>query len=147
MSTRSYICVENENKTYSSIYCHEGGYPEHNGVILALFYMNRDKVNELIQLGDLSVLYKNVHPDKTYPHSFNFMNRQKDVCVFFGRDRGDENVCAKDRTLKELDADFMMDYCYIFGLDNKWYYFSIGELDKTGLIELNYEKIVELLNK
>ena len=147
MSTRSYICIENENKTYTRIYCHSCGEPLYNGTTLALYYADRNKVNELISLGDLSLLCKKIHPDRSYPHSFNFFDRQENVCVFFGRDRGDENVSAKQTTLEEIDNDFMVDYCYVYGLDNKWYYFSIGQLKETGLIELDLNKIIELLNE
>ena len=85
--------------------------------------------------------------DRNYPHSFNFFDRQENVCVFFGRDRGDQNVSAKQTTLNELNNDLMVDYCYVYGLDNKWYYFSIGKLEETGLIELDLKKIIELLNE
>lgn len=147
MSIRSYICMEIEDKKYARIYCHSCGEPKYNGTLLALYYVDRNKVNELISLGDLSILCKKIHPDRNYPHSFNFFDRQEDVCVFFGRDRGDQNVSAKVTTLDELNNDLMVDYCYVYGLDNKWYYFSIGDLKDTGLIELDYKKIVELLNE
>ena len=51
MSVRSYICIENDNKTYTGIYCHENGEPMNNGLTLALYYKNRDKVKELIDSG------------------------------------------------------------------------------------------------
>lgn len=95
MSVRSYICIENDNKTYTGIYCHENGEPINNGVTLALYYKNREKVKELISFGDMSALFKNIHPNKQYPHSFNFFDRQPDVCVFYGRDRGKKMLMLK----------------------------------------------------
>lgn len=146
MSIKSYICIENNDKTYTGIYCHDSGEPKNNGVTLALYYKKREKVNELISLGDMSVLFKNIHPNPQYPHGFNFFNRQPNVCVFYGRDKGETNVEAKQINLQKMDNECLVDYCYVYGLDDYWYYFSVGELKDTGLIKMDYEKIVELLN-
>ena len=54
MSTRSYICIENEDKSISGIYCHSDGYLTYNGAMLLDHYSDREKVKELISLGDLS---------------------------------------------------------------------------------------------
>ena len=48
MSTRSYICIENENKSISGIYCHSDGYLTYNGAMLLDHYSDREKVKELI---------------------------------------------------------------------------------------------------
>jgi len=147
MSTRSYICIENNDKTYTGIYCHENGSPINNGITLALYYKKREKVNELLSLGNLSALLKNIHPDKQYIHGFNFFDRQPDVCVFYGRDRGEQNTEAKIVNLELMNKECLIDYCYVYGLDDYWYYFSVGQLDKTGLIKLDYERIVQIINE
>ena len=56
MATRSYIGKLNPDNTVSYIYCHYDGYPEHNGVILQEHYSTPFKVDQLLALGDLSVL-------------------------------------------------------------------------------------------
>lgn len=147
MSVRSYICIENDNKTYTGIYCHENGEPMNNGLTLALYYKNREKVKELISFGDMSALFKNIHPNKQYPHSFNFFDRQPDVCVFYGRDRREKNVAAKEVNLKQINDEGLIDYCYVYGLDDYWYYFSVGEFDEFKLIKLDYEQLVKILNE
>jgi hypothetical protein len=38
MSTRSFICIEDDEQGYRGIYCHYDGYPEHVGKILVEYY-------------------------------------------------------------------------------------------------------------
>ena len=134
MSTRSYICIENEDKTISGIYCHSDGYLTYNGAMLLDHYSDRDKVKELISLGDLSTLLPKLHPEKDKPHSFDYDKRQEDVCVFYGRDRGEIGVEPTTVELEKLDKDIFIEYVYVFGLDNKWRYFEGGDYKKTGLM-------------
>ena len=67
MATRSFIV---DSVSDRGIYCHWDGYPEHNGYVLNHFYNSQEKVDELINLGDLSVLGVNVTKDGTIPHEF-----------------------------------------------------------------------------
>ena len=136
MSTRSYICIENEDKSISGIYCHSDGYLTYNGAMLLDHYSDREKVKELISLGDLSTLLPKLHPDKDKPHSFDYDNRQDDVCVFYGRDRGENGVQATTVELEKLDKDIFIEYVYVFGLDNKWRYFEGGSFKETGLMSV-----------
>jgi len=55
MSTRSMIAMDNGD-TFSSIYCHWDGYLENNGKILLESYTDIEKVEELMDLGELSTL-------------------------------------------------------------------------------------------
>lgn len=136
MSTRSYICIENEDKSITGIYCHSDGYLTYNGAMLLDHYSDREKVKELISLGDLSTLLPKLHPDKDKPHSFDYDNRQDDVCVFYGRDRGENGVQATTVELEKLDKDIFIEYVYVFGLDNKWRYFEGGSFKETGLMSV-----------
>ena len=136
MSTRSYICIENEDKSITGIYCHSDGYLTYNGAMLLDHYSDREKVKELISLGDLSTLLPKLHPDKDKPHSFDYDNRQDDVCVFYGRDRGENGVQATTVELEKLDKDIFIEYVYVLGLDNKWRYFEGGSFKETGLMSV-----------
>ena len=53
MGTRSYIALQIEEDEYLTIFCHYNGYPDDNGAILAEHYDKQEKVESLIQLGDL----------------------------------------------------------------------------------------------
>ena len=98
-------------------------------------YSDRKKVQELISLGDLSILQPKLHPDKDKPHSFDYNERQEDVCVFYGRDRGETEIEARTVDLEKLDKDIFIEYIYIYGIDGKWRYFEGGSL-KGGLKEV-----------
>jgi len=97
MGTRSRIAVMH-GPIAKSIYCHWDGYLEHNGAILQEHY-DSSEANELVALGDMSAL----RPDIGTPHSFSqfeleeidreeFVRTTENMCTFYGRDRGEENV-------------------------------------------------------
>ncbi len=130
MSTRSYICKENKDGTFTGIYCHSDGYLTYNGAMLIDHYNDREKVEKLIGLGDLSCLYPNIEPDPSKEHSFD--NRQRDVCVFYGRDRGEKDTEAREVKLEDLDSDLWIEYVYVYCKDDTWRYFENGHL-KEGL--------------
>lgn len=55
MATRSFIIIEDYGK-FRGIYCHWDGYPEGNGAILLEHYDSVERLNALIDGGDLSTL-------------------------------------------------------------------------------------------
>jgi hypothetical protein len=113
MGTRSRIAIKNPDNTYTSVYCHWDGYPEGVGSTLVKHYNTEVKVKELLALGDLSCLEKNLNP--TEPHSFDCP--QDDVTVAYGRDRGESDQDATtDTTLSAVQCE---EYTYVF-TDNTW---------------------------
>jgi len=111
MATRSYIGVRNTDASVDYIYCHFDGYPEHNGAILTEYYSNINRVNELLNLGDLSVLGKFIGEKNE------FNDRVRDTCLAYGRDRGESNVSKKNTGYDELITDQSVDYVYVFDGD------------------------------
>lgn len=122
MATRSLICKENPDHTYSGIYCHYDGYPSHNGQILVEYYSDREKVEELLKLGDLSVLEARIDPPAGVGHTFD--TPVSGVCIAYHRDRGEEyrGPSVVD-PIKYIDSSWC-EYLYVFGLDDKWRYFD-----------------------
>ena len=120
MATRSNIGIVNEDGSVTGIYCHWDGYPENNGKLLLKHYNNSGIVNELMDLGDLSSLNKNLYCDDNN-HSFN--NPVDGVCVAFGRDRGEKNADSKSFTnISEFEKyanRTTADYQYLFN-NGKW---------------------------
>ena len=96
MATRSRIAIEKENGTVESIYCHWDGYPENNGRILIENYKDHEKVQALIDLGDISSLAPNVEADPHTRHTFN--DPVDGVVVAYGRDRGETGVEKKSHS-------------------------------------------------
>ena len=122
MATRSNIGIVNDDGSVTGIYCHWDGYPENNGKLLLKHYNNSGIVNELMDLGDLSSLNKNLYCDDNN-HSFN--NPVDGVCVAFGRDRGEKNADSKSFTnISEFEKyanRTTADYQYLFN-NGKWQY-------------------------
>lgn len=120
MGTRSRIGLEYSDGTIKSIYCHWDGYPSHNGKILLEDYTDREKVVQLLELGDLSSLGINIGEK----HDFN-AKAPEGTCTFYGRDRGEEDTEARissNRTeFKELTDQTSGAYAYLY-VDGTWLY-------------------------
>lgn len=138
MGTRSMIAIENPNsKSVKAIYCHWDGYLQHNGSLLNKHYSNSPKVNNLIALGDLSSLGKEigeVHPFSPHASAEDkaAYEAAKDAgyCTFYTRDRGEDAPYKFFPTIKEAQAYYDGSWCeyfYLFKYDEdlesgKWYY-------------------------
>lgn len=136
MATSSTISVVNKDKTISQIYCHWDGDLDNNGKILSENYATLERVQELISLGNLSELDKHIHPTG-FNHSFD--TPEKNVCVFYGRDRGDSDFEPNKYTsihgyLNECPFE---EFNYMF-VDNQWYY----SLDDDKLFKVLFPMIV-----
>ena len=110
MSTKSRIAYEEVSGKIRSIYCHYDGYLRHNGQILFDYY-NKDNIEKLLDLGDLSVLDKSL-----------------DLCKAYGRDWGESDTEALEfNSLKEyvdwIGEDYI-DFSYLLKQDGKWYYWE-----------------------
>jgi hypothetical protein len=122
MSTKA-IIAKKTKEGYKAIYVHWDGYPEHTGKILKQYYKNPQKVDELIKLGNLSFLGKEIGSKQ------DFNNPNYDYVLAYGRDRGEKNTKAKHlKDLKELlnfTSESCAEYYYIYQngdwLDNEVY--------------------------
>lgn len=94
MGTRSRIGIEDgETGKVRSIYCHWDGYPDGVGQTLLDHYKDRGKVEELIALGDISVLGEEIGEK----HDFNNGTAPYPTWTLaYGRDRGEKAIEAKE---------------------------------------------------
>jgi hypothetical protein len=118
MATRSRIAIEKQDGTVDSIYCHSDGYIDGVGKTLFKNYSDREKVEKLIELGDLSSLRSQIEPDPTKPHTFN--NPQDDVTVAYHRDRGEDLYKSTDKDVETFFSGNFEQYGYLFTKDNRW---------------------------
>lgn len=130
MATRSTIAVELTDGRVRSIYCHWDGYIEYNGKLLSEFYNTQELAELVTSAGDMSSLNKKFEPLTDY-HSFD--NPEEDVCVLYGRDRGEIGTATKyyssyDDYINQLKHE---EFNYIYRND-KWYVDS----DERGFREL-----------
>ena len=131
MSTRSHIgisTIKEGNNYVKYVYCHFDGYTI-NGVGQMLFehYKDEEKVKKLISLGDISFLEKNIEPSSSN-HSFN--TPEKDVTVFYHRDRGDMESGPYKIFDFQYYPDKMIEYVYLFE-NGEWYSIGYDEKQKT----------------
>jgi len=123
MGTRSMIGLKEYDGTVTAIYCHYDGYLEHNGKVLNEYWNDIEAVEELIDLGDISVLGQEIG----VKHSFNDYNPASNMCanmcLAYGRDRGEKGVEATTYTNEDemVDARTDCQYFYIFD-GNEWTY-------------------------
>jgi hypothetical protein len=107
MSTNSRVAIQLKNKKIKSIYVHWDGYLSGVGQDLLDFYNTEEKVNELLELGNLSILGTSIGEKVDFN---GFDSRENKQCLAYGRDRGDEESEAKEH----LDSENEQEYNYLF---------------------------------
>lgn len=131
MSTNSTIAIEAKDGTIKQIYCHWDGYLKGVGQILKDHYSDHSKVESLIALGNISELKSEIGKEHDFRCPFTYgpkeysewKSKYGNMCVAYGRDRGDENQQAKefdsflDFTINGMKGEFN----YILRADGQWY--------------------------
>lgn len=118
MATRSRIGIENSDGTVTSVYCHFDGYYSGVGRTLFYRYKDREKVQALIDLGDLSYVMEEVAPAPGQSHSFG--NGAKGVTMAYHRDRGEEFNQDKSRSREAFFKGDIEEYGYLFTQEGEW---------------------------
>jgi len=120
MSTRSAIGIKDGDGNIKGIYCHWDGYLENNGKILLENYKDESKVEELIELGDLSILGEEIGTKVDFG---SFSSSSSKQCLAYGRDRGESSAEFKTFGDEQEFVDYFVDsdFYYLFK-DNSWYW-------------------------
>jgi hypothetical protein len=117
MGTRSYIGAKRPDGSVRAVYCHWDGYPEGAGKTLRDHYSDPAKVEELLALGDISVLGEEIGEKQ------DFNRPAKGTCIAYGRDRGEAGTEAVDhpseREFAGAGSDRGCEYLYTFS-DGFW---------------------------
>lgn len=130
MGTRSTIALEFADGRVGSVYCHWDGYLSNNGKILINHYSNPFKMQQMIDLGNISSLKSEIGEK----HQFDgptFMSEGYDeyqakyghMTKFYGRDRDED---GNDAQYFENFEDYVQnndgqEYDYILRNDGVWY--------------------------
>ena len=120
MSTNARIGMKIGNTDMAkTIYCHWDGYIDYVGKMLFTHYNSKNKINELLENGDLSaigpIIGKQVDFNTYNPYDENSDEKQ---CVFYKRDRGDEDTDAIEIRIDSLKN--FETYNYLYTDDNGW---------------------------
>ena len=125
MATRSLIGKQNQDGSISYIYCHYDGYPSHNGVILQEHYTTPFKVDQLLALGDLSILAEEIGQQQDFN---DYHKRNRNWCLAYGRDRGESNTKMATVSRDEFfEQDRGVDYLYLYNNDFEWECYNAWE--------------------
>lgn len=120
MSTPCFIGkVDNKTDNVRFIYCHFDGYPEDVGYILDTYYKDAGKVEDLLDLGDISSLKEEVSASPSYTEK----EIKDKVTVAYFRDKGGdwESVAPKHTQLANYEkGEDTIDYLYLYK-DGIWY--------------------------
>lgn len=121
MSTRSIIAARENSGNIRAIYCHYDGYPEGVGEKLAEHYTESVKIEQLLNLGNISSLAKEIGE----AHDFNKSQDFPDWCNAYGRDRGETEQEAKSfefiSELLEFAGENCAEYVYFYN-GKEWKY-------------------------
>jgi len=107
MSTNSRVSIQLKNRKIKSIFVHWDGYLSGVGKDLLNFYNTEEKLNELLELGNLSILGTSIGEKVDFDK---FDSRENQQCLAYGRDRGYEESEAKEH----LDSENEQEYNYLF---------------------------------
>ena len=134
MGTPCYIAKEVGPDQYRTIFCQLDGYLEHNGALLAGIYDTEEMLDKILDLGDVYSLQAKLDPDPSMPHEF--LNTQKGVTVFFGRDYGETGREATIMTMDELmENDPWCEFMYIYKPEEGWEFYQYGAYEELGSLK------------
>lgn len=107
---------------YYGITCHYDGYPDGVGKMLKQHYRNDRKIEELLDLGNISVLGEEIGEQ----HDFATHGRNPKAdkwTLAYGRDRGEKGQRAKMMSMSDLHNN---SYYYIWQ-DDEWHAFKSSD--------------------
>ncbi len=129
-STRSRVGILNSDGTIKSVYVHNDGYLSGVGKTLKQNYTNDEKIKQLIALGNLSFIGKEIG------EKHDFDSEDYESTLAYGRDGGEKNQFANiSNTIKEFEdlaTDTHVDYTYLWDVENKkWVFKKINSTTKN----------------
>ena len=119
MGTRNIIAIKNEDGV-RSVYCQFDGYPEYNGVVLGKFYSTVEKINALMDFGDVGGLRSELHKSRR------LCNRKPGLHLEAGAEdcSGGERHADVGKMMKDR-SEFDLEYLHLFD-GGKWQIYKPG---------------------
>jgi len=112
--SKSFIGIQNLDNSIQFVYCRDT-----DSEILFNHFNDEKSVRELLSFGDVSKLGKLIHP---IGDTHTIETPEKDVCIFYHRDGGDDLEITTKNSLDEVKDFGQFDgFLYIFNLNkNNW---------------------------
>ena len=157
MATRSTIALEFADGTVGQVYCHWDGYLDYNGRLLLEHWSDPFKLRELIDLGALSSLSREIGEKHQFDNPGKYGTPEYDayrqliehMCTFYARDRGEELSTHSFKSYKDyLDNAQFEEYNYILRpVDNRPVWFVSSYMTDNRFVRLEYAMEVEANDK
>jgi len=127
MSTNAVIGMQFPSGHIKSIGLHSDGYPKHAGAVLIEHYADTNKVDMLINLGDISFLGPEVH---NAPKEVIDTDEVYDFTSAYHRDKGEEfnppRVFASTYLwLRDATNNTSAQYGYLYEVSKGWVYYDL----------------------
>jgi len=126
MATRARIALELKDGSYISSYQHWDGYPGGLGYTLIDHWMNYDKIEEAIQLGNASSWRYMIGQQIDFDDRTNPLHDVQNC--YYGRDRGEKDQGPK----KHLNGVCLLDEAFNSGEEYLYVYRQTGKKDYLG---------------
>ena len=148
MATRSTIAKLGKDGIIKAVYCHFDGYLEHNGALLNEHYKDEDKVDELLEHGDISSLGKDIGVAiNFYEPTFIKEDDFAYQCKFYHRDRGENlmfNEFESDIEYIEWANGVANGFIYLYA-SGAWYVYDNGIVRTYGRASHKFVELEEAL--
>lgn len=140
MSTRSVIGIIRKDGSLECINCYRDGYLHGVGKVLSKHYSDQEKIEQLLELGDLYALKENTEPKENTNHTI--INPDKYTTIAYVRDGKEMNTQSKVfDSIEEFQYEFNNSWCeyaYLFDeTKQKWYCNTTAVFDAKSLEELS----------
>jgi hypothetical protein len=126
MGTRSRIGIQLSDDSILSVYHHWDGYPTWLGKVLNTHYSSKEKVEELIDGGDMSVCWT----DETFRDENGKTHKKDQYGPQYYSERGEDCPPRYDENIFDfLSKENNEEYAYIWTVNNKWVCTNMNQFD------------------
>ena len=126
------IGLQQEDGKIRAIYCHYDGYPEGVGQTLADYYATTERVEALLDLGNLSYLRQELGEKQDFN---NRKTHNENWSLAYGRDRGETEQEAQEFDYVggylEYARNSWAEFAYIFTPKKGWAYWNLRTTEPT----------------
>ena len=118
MGTRARIGIQLNGNSILSAYHHWDGYPEWLGKVLVEHYNTKEKVEALIDGGDMSVCWT----DDTFRNSDGKIEKKEEFGPQYYSERGEDCPPRFDEDIFDFisEKENNEEYAYVWTVNNKW---------------------------
>lgn len=156
-----FLDLKNNSLGGRCIYCECDGYPQYTGTVLTYYYNTKEKIEELLKLGDISLLGEMLAPPKGCDHSYDYPMphvtlaycRDRDMLKYKKGQARPRKSGAKFYSLTNKKENFVhqafVKFAYLYDCNtNEWLTYEADVNLKTGvrffqLIYPPYKKYLE----